>query len=279
MGRGALPFHPPAVKPPGNDRAVWLLRGLVALLALLCAAAGQAEQTELLRFYGYAYDLDHAHYLYTEVHEQRVVDGCWVSGLIRYHRPDGSLITAKALDFSHNPYIPLYHYSQPDARYAEGIPALDASGLTLSRTVRGRERSKVLNWEAGMAADSGFHALLVDRFDQLLAGQTFSFPFAMASELAIFRLRAVPEQRIDYQGQPALRLRVEADSLLRLMAPSLQLVYRTADRKLLEYRGVSNLHDPDSGRAYNVRLLYPDQPPADAPQPLPPLEPESQAPP
>jgi len=53
-----------------------------------------------------------------------------------------------------------------------------------------------------------------------------------------------------------VRFRVEPDSLLRWMVDPLELTYEPAQRKLVEYHGVSNLHDPATGKAYNVRIIY-----------------------
>ena len=43
------------------------------------------------------------------------------------------------------------------------------------------------------------------------------------------------------------------------------------EEQLLEFRGISNIHDPRSGNAYVVRIAYYSQPPVDVPKALPPL--------
>ena len=69
-----------------------------------------------------------------------------------------------------------------------------------------------------------------------------------------------------------MELRVEPDSLLRLLVDPLRLSYDVGNHHLLEYVGVSNIHDPATGSAYNVRIIYPSQAPPDAPKTLPPLD-------
>ena len=48
-------------------------------------------------------------------------------------------------------------------------------------------------------------------------------------------------------------------------APDFVLLYDPQQRRLLEYRGISNLHDPRTREAYSVRIVYPSVPPADVP--------------
>jgi hypothetical protein len=75
-----------------------------------------------------------------------------------------------------------------------------------------------------------------------------------------------------FDGKPAITLAIEPDSLLRLFVDRLDLTYEVKTRYLLEYRGVSNMHDEKTGKAFNVRIIYTDQPPKDAPANLPPLQ-------
>jgi hypothetical protein len=53
-----------------------------------------------------------------------------------------------------------------------------------------------------------------------------------------------------------------------LIAPALDLLYDPSTRRLLEYRGVSNILDPATGKVYKkVRISYSAKPPAEAKAP------------
>jgi len=93
----------------------------------------------------------------------------------------------------------------------------------------------------------------------------------VAGNLDRYKFRARRVEDGQFQGRTAVRFRVEPDSLLRYLVSPLELMYDAESKKLLEYRGISNVHDPATGKAYNARIIYPDQPPADAPKVLPPL--------
>lgn len=239
-------------------------RGLALALALF--TTGAAAQERSLTFRGYAYDLASNRFLYTELHEQRVVGERWLGGSIVYIGPDGAEIGRKTLDFSADPHIPVYRLDLKAGGYMESITALTPERIEMAKQSGGGalQRASVRRPARG-AADSGFHVFLRDHFDQLVAGDTLHFVFAVAGNLDTYKFRARKVGEAVFEGQHAVRLRVEPDSLLRWLVDPLELLYEPGQRKLLEYRGISNLHDPATGKPYNARIIYPSSPPADAP--------------
>lgn len=241
-----------------------------ALIGLTFAAAAQAEE-RAVTFRGYAYDLDSNRFLYTEVHRPRIDGDRWVGGTIDYYAPDGTQIGHKTLDFSQDPYVPLYRLTlSSGGGYMEGITAIGPKTLSMEKQGYGetKVRTATIQRHDPVVADSGFHSFLRDRFPELLEGKTVRFTFAVSGNLDQFRFRAVRLADTTFEGQPAVLLRVEPDTLLRLLADPLFITYEPKQRKMLEYRGVSNLHDPKTHEAYKVRIVYPSKVPDDAP-PLP----------
>lgn len=245
------------------------MRGMRFLpLVAALAAAPVLAQDGTHTFRGYAYDLDSGKFLYTEVHKQ-VIDGRrWLGGTIDYYAPDGSRIGHKALDFSHDPYVPVYRLDlATGGGYMEGITRVSAERIDMQKKGYGsdRVRKASLPRRGTMVADSGFHSFLRDRFDDLLAGKTVEFTFAVSGELDSFRFRARRIEDRAFEGRPAVQLKVEPSTWLRLLADPLYVLYDPAQRRLLEYRGISNLHDPKTRKAWNARIVYPSVPPKDAP--------------
>jgi hypothetical protein len=248
---------------------------LILMLPLLATASGPAAPvSEVRAFYGYAYDLRSDRYLYTEVHRQRVEDGRWVGGTIRYYDTDGREIGAKQLDFRADPYVPVYRMTLQDPVYAEAITD-NGETIQVQRQVGvdGEVERQQLPHGAQTTADSGFHAFLLSHFDDLMQGEVVTFRMVVPGSLDAFNFRA---RRIDdtrFEGRAAVRFKVELDSLLRLLIDPLELTYDPQTHDLLEYRGISNLRDPDTTKAYEVRIAYYSKPPLDVAQ-LPPLESE-----
>jgi hypothetical protein len=248
------------------------MKWMVALTLALLAGPSQAAE-KFLHFYGYAYDLKTNQYLYTEVHSQRVDGDHWIGGSMNYFAPDGKKIASKTLNFGNDPYIPVYRLDQLTDGYVEGISKVgDEIELYKRESSKTKMETGSEDREPLMAADSGFHNFIRAHFDELMKGDTLSFRLIVAGQLDAyqFRLRKIGETQ--FEGKPAVILIAEPDSLLRLMVDPLHLTYDPVSHKLLEYRGVSNLHDPATGKIYEARIIYPSATPADAPKNLPPLK-------
>ncbi|NKF23849.1 hypothetical protein [Solimonas marina] len=242
-----------------------------AALLLICSSAAWAET---LKFYGYAYDLKSGRYLYTEVHHEQVDHGHWLGGTIRYYAPDGTLIGDKTLKFDQDPYVPVYDFDMKTDGYHEAITSVSKDGIAMEkRSTRDDPlKKKTIEHAQPMCADSGFHALLVANFATLMAHKTFTFTFGVAGNLASYRFRAKRIGDTTFEGKPAVRFRVEPDSLLRWFVDPLVVTYDPETKKLLEYEGVSNIPNPATNKPYVARIAYYSQPPKDVPT-LPPLDP------
>lgn len=239
---------------------------------LLAAMALPASASETVnRFYGYAFDLKTDRYLYTEVHSQELQSGRWVRGQIAYFGADGRKLGSKSLDFSADPFIPLYDYQLPGQGYREGITRIDGS-VALTKTDDGKTRTNSVPKADPITGDSGFHNFLVSRFDELMSGKTVAFTFVAAGNLDSYKFRARRIEDVSFEGRKAVRFMVEANSLLRIVAPNLVVTYDPERKRLLEYRGPSNVIDPATDKVYEARIAYYSTPPAQAPKPLPPLE-------
>ena len=249
------------------------MKKLFAALLVFSMSANAAVKDGVHRFYGYAYDLKSDQYLYTEVHAQNVAGGKWTGGTISYFDPAGAKVGFKTLDFANDPFIPVYRLDLPNEGYFESIIANGASVEMKTRSdAKAKEKTGRIEKTRNMAADSGFHSILVENFPTLLAGKPLKFRLVVAGNLDSYKFVARKSGDTVFDGKPAIKLRVEADSLLSFIADPLDLIYDIESRQLLEYRGISNLHDPASGKPYDVRIVYLTAPPADAPKALPPLK-------
>lgn len=247
-----------------------MMRALIILGLLAMSPAHALSDT--VRFYGYAFDLKSDRYLYTEVHEQNIVAGKWVSGAISYFAPDGKKLGAKTLDFSLDPFVPLYNYQLPGLGYREGITKIGSTVELTKADKGGKPKLASVPKKDPITADSGFHNFLRASFPDLMARKTVPFTFIAAGNLDSYKFRAKRIEDTLFEGKKAVRFLVEANSLLRIVAPNLIVTYDPDQQRLLEYRGPSNVINPETDKVYDARIAYYSKPPAAAPAMLPPLQ-------
>src|SRR3546814_189660 len=158
--------------------------------------------------------------------------------------------------------------------YHEAITAVDATHVVMAKRSTGKDKlqRKTINHVQPMTADSGFHAFLRAHFSELMTGKTISFTLAVAGNLDAYHFRARHIADTIFESRPAVRFRVEPDSLLRWFVEPLELTYDPQQHELLEYRGVANIPNPASGKPYIARIAYYSEPPKDVPK-LPPPDP------
>lgn len=240
-------------------------RLLCAALILLAAGAARAQDA-VARFYGYGYHLDSGRYAFTEVLEQRMVDGQWVHGRSTYYLPDGGELGRKSLDFTRDPFVPVYRLALRGG-YAEGISD-NGNPVVMSLEAGGKARRATLPKDGLTAADAGLPRLLRAHLDRLQRGETVAFSVIAPARLDRYRFRARNGGDVEFEGRKALSIQVDMDSLLRLFAGPLRFTFDPETEKLLEFRGPINVIDPATGEPFNVRVSYFSVPPRDAP-PLP----------
>ena len=244
------------------------MQRLLVAIALGSFAAAAGAQDGVSRLYGYAYHLDSGRYAFTEILEHRQVAGQWVDASTAYYLPDGNELGRKTLDFSRDPFVPVYRLELRDG-HAEGIN--DNGGpIAMSRAFRGRTERATAGKTGLVTADSGLPRLLRAHFDELLRGETLQFRVVAPSRLASYRFRARRAEDATFEGKAATRIQVDMDSMLKLFAGPLFFTFDPHSMKLLEFRGPTNVVDPSTGEPFKVRISYYTAPPGDVPV-LPPL--------
>lgn len=231
--------------------------------ALLLASAGAFAQDGVARFHGYAYHLDSGRYAFTEVLEQRAAGGQWVHGTSTYYLPDGRELGRKTLDFTRDPYVPVYRLALAGG-YAEGIRD-NGDPIVMGREAGGQARTATVPRNGLTTADSGLPRLLRAQLDALGRGETVAFRVVAPARLASYRFRARAAGEVEFEGRRATRVQVDMDSMLKLFAGPLFFTFDPGTGKLLEFRGPTNVVDPATGEPFVVRISYFSAPPADAP--------------
>ena len=193
---------------------------------------------------------------YIEEHRMVYENGRPQRNETRYRDADGQEIAVLTSNFTANPYVPNYafedrRFGRQDGTFVDGswvkiYGRTDQSAPVQQDMVRLRD---------DMVTGQGLHMYLRDHLDALAEGdaiQQVRFLVPLEGRDFTFRIR-----RLDAPAEPGtVAFAIEADSwFLRLFAPTLEVRYDRDSRRLLSYRGASNLLGADRD-VQNVTITY-----------------------
>ena len=199
------------------------------------------EAAERQQFTATAHDLKTGKVVYVENYDVEVDgSGRWRAGTTRYASPDGKTIAERKFDFSRDRYVQVYSLDQTDVDYKEGITRVDPQQVDVYVARGGKRdaatlaRARARWWvTAARSPISSTHLAALER------GETIRFTLVVPGRSDSFRLRArkVDDRTVD--GRRALHVRIELDSMLRLIPPDARADDRSgveAPRRVLGHR-------------------------------------------
>jgi len=165
--------------------------------------------------------------------------------------------------YGESPLAPSFAMTDFRVGLREGAEVGSGEIVLFSGPAAEPDRRRSLKRPELAVVDAGFDAFMRENFAQIAAGRSLEFDFAVPALRRFFKFRLVPEDRFEYQGQPALRVKmVPASRLLRLAVDPIDLVYGL-DGRLLEFRGLSNVWD-EQGERYKARIVFDYRPAVEA---------------
>lgn len=192
---------------------------------------------------------------YTPTGESENRSKTWV---VNYRAPDSTLLATKHLDFSHNPYVPVYTQKFADSGNMAGIRR-DNQGqwvMVERKGENGSLNSKTFELSPPMASDNGIHPFIQAHFDALLAGETLRFKLPLAPRQRVVEMRIDRIENTNIDGTTAVRFRAKVDNLfVGWFTQKLEFSYHPQTKHLLAFKGVSNMQD-ERGEPYPVRIRY-----------------------
>ncbi len=231
---------------------------LWCLLPLLFPAADGAAASAEHIYQGEARD-DKGALAYTEKHTVTFSQGRAARSLTEYSAPDGALIATMASDYSRSVSMPTYVFEDLRRKYREGLRLQAGEYFIFSQYDGSPEKTSPLASETGVFSCQGWHYYLVNNLD-LLEKDNIVLNLVLPSELRPFPFVVKTISSDESHVSAELRLK---HWLFRYFAPKLRLVYDRKNRRLLEYRGISNILRADGARQdVHIIYSYEEEPPA-----------------
>jgi len=236
------------------------IRALPILLICGLPAVRAADVT----FVGRASDPDTSALLYLESHAVSDSGGPREVRVVSYLCANGATFARKTLDFGGTRQAPAFMLDDARSGVSEGME-WHARGMTVfERQPGAAPRSKTLGNPADVVADAGFDEFVRTRWDELEAGDALVVPFLVPSRLDTVKFRVRKTGETIIAGRAASVFRLSVAGALGWVLPDIDVSYRRDDRRLLRYRGITNIRD-GAGEMISAQIDFSDADRSDAP--------------
>ena len=225
---------------------------LAVLLGSVCGSFSLVLTADEITFTGEAFGLKSGNLLYRETHQLILNDGRPVSGLVEYVDTEGELIARKTNRYHALPATTDFDLQDSRSDYREQA-ILNQEDWTLSRTENGQtERNTPGKPKYQAVVDAGFDEFVRQHWDTLLAGDTVPFSFAVPARLDWIDFRLIPRKVTDTTLTVEMKLK---SRMLAWLLDPIRLTYDRDTRRLLTYRGLTNIRDAN-GEGIHAEIRY-----------------------
>jgi len=231
------------------------LIGIISLSTLL--GIGTSDVNNGRTYRGVALDLQKEVPLYVEEHEERYRAGERTFLLTVYRGTEGRIIARREADFSRSTLVPDFQTEDLRSGYLEGAERV-AGGIRLywRKSADGPIEERVVDIPSPAVVDAGFNNFVQEQWKALMNGEELQIHFGIPSSLDYYRFRIYKDEEILHNGRPAAVVLCEIDNFfIRLFVSPIVLVYDVETRRLVSYKGISNISD-EQGNNHRVRIDY-----------------------
>lgn len=218
------------------------------ILALLGLALNPpAWAVSVVRFeQGKAWDPQKKRVLYTESHWTRYVDKAPVERTVLYQCSNGTPFARKEISYSLSAFAPTFSFRDVRHQYQEGLRWQNGSPMVW-HIKNGVRSDKPLTKNPNLVADAGFDEFIKLRWSTLTGEGRHTLNFALPSRLSSYDFKLQGTGKTVYRNEQAQSFTLGLQGLLGLIAPDIEVLYSQDTRRLLRFKGISNIRD-DSGK-------------------------------
>jgi len=190
--------------------------------------------------------------VYTEKHTVTRENGVTKrSETIYYDKTRNTKIATLISDYSKSISLPTYEFVDLRTGYREGLRFTGGTYVVYYKRPDEAEKSKVLSQEDGVFSCQGWHYYLIDNL-AVLEKRDIALKLVLPSELDFYSFKI---EKVKSTGDQVVANLELSNWLLSFFAPKLKLVYDKKERKLIGYKGISNILDKE-GERQEVSIAY-----------------------
>jgi hypothetical protein len=222
----------------------------VLLAALTCVgilgagvAAGEPAGVHYLSYAGTAAAHRSPGFLYGEQHVLEYRGPRLTRRVVLYTCRDGAAFARKTVSYVDD-FAPDFTLEDVSNGLTEGVRSEGGSRVVFFRAGRDEpERSRPLAGAPGLVADAGFDEFVHAHWPALMSGQELTMRFLVPSRLKDIGFQVAHLRTDRWEGVPTEVFRLKLSGLWGYLLPGIDVYYRSADRVMVRYVGLSNLRN------------------------------------
>jgi hypothetical protein len=228
---------------------------IAAALMILCSFSADVSTDH---YRGVAFAEGDANPIYSEVFDDKFVNGRHIETATKYYNTENKLIATRSLNFSKSRFAPDFTTEDLRTGYLEGAVVTGSHiKLFFRRDKISPTKEKTIDVPHPAVVDGGFNQFIKSNWTLLEKGESVVFYFTVSSKLDYYKLRAIKVNESNH----AMKVKIEPDQpVLRWLASPIIVTYDISTKRIMSYEGKSNITD-DNGANIIVKLIYPEKGP------------------
>jgi len=216
------------------------------LLLAMCLLTSTAANADLRYEEGLARNPDNKQALYTEQHWVRLNKVVPTERLVIYRCMDGTPFARKRVNYQPSIQAPAFEFVDARKGYLEGMRYIKNQAALWHRpSGKVPEKNSLLEVK-NLVADAGFNEFIRIHWQKLRSGNALPLRFAVPTRLQAYKFSLKQTGESQFAGVPAVTYQMKLSGLLSLVSDPIEVTYDQSTRRLMRFKGLSNLRN-DAG--------------------------------
>lgn len=224
--------------------------------AFILLSANCFAETVVRYEQGEAWNFAKTKLLYTESHWTSSENNVLKKRTVIYRCSNGTAFARKDINYSASEFAPSFSFKDARFNYQEGLRWQNSNPqVWYSRD--GKSDQKSLNSSENLVADAGFDVFIKSRWPLLLASQPQNLQFVIPARLTSYGFTLQQTSSLAFKNEPAHRFKLGLQSWLGFIAPNLELIYSQKNKRLLRFKGLSNILNDQGDKPVQAMIDFP----------------------
>lgn len=205
---------------------------------------------------GKAWNAERTRLMYTESHWTTSENNVLKNRTVVYRCANGTPFARKEINYTSSALAPEFSFNDIRFNYQEGL-RWQKDGPELWFVRNAQRQQKLLNNSSKLVADAGFDVFVKSNWPALSAARRRNLQFAVPSRLTSYDFNLQRINSLPFNKEPAQSFKLSVDGWLGFIAPNIEITYSANTKRLLRFKGLSNILNDQGEKPVNVIIEFP----------------------